>query len=128
MSRLLFLPLELLGFAQVRVESIEPLLPEPAVTLHPFGDIPEALRLEPGRTPLRLAAARDEPGALEHLEMLRDRGKRHVEGLGQLRDGRLTLRETREDGPPCRVGERTEGEAQRVGLLHPLVLVYLAVT
>src|SRR5204863_8191011 len=56
-----------LQLAQVFVQSVEALLPEFPVFLHPLGDLFEPGRLEPAGTPLRVAAALDEAGALEHL-------------------------------------------------------------
>ena len=54
------------------------------VALEPCGRGGERLRLEPARPPLGVAAARDQPGALEDLEMLGDRRLAHGEGLGEL--------------------------------------------
>src|SRR5258706_443670 len=55
-----------LQLAQVHFETIETLLPEAPVVLQPLVDRLERLRLDPARPPLRLAAARDQPGALQH--------------------------------------------------------------
>src|SRR6266508_2666483 len=107
----LVLPLQ---FAQVFVQAIEAVLPELAIPLDPVGGLLEALRLEPAGPPLRIAAARDEAGALEDFQVLRDGRKRHVEGPGQLGDGGLTFREPRQDRAPGRIGERSERNAQVV--------------
>src|SRR6476659_9360668 len=82
----------LLQLAQVVVESLEALLPETPVLADPVGDVAEPLRLEGARPPLRLAALFDEAGALEHLQVLRDRGQAEIERGGQLRHRRLALR------------------------------------
>src|SRR5436305_1344827 len=66
---LLFL-LFLFQLAQVFVQAVETLFPEFAVVLDPVGDLFERRRLEVAGTPLRVAAAGDEAGALEHLQML----------------------------------------------------------
>ena len=71
--------------------------------------------IEPGRSPLRLATARDQTGLLEKLEVLGDRGKRHVERLGQLRDRRLAGPQAGEDRPAGRIGEGGEDGAESVG-------------
>src|SRR5438045_9684779 len=73
----------LLQFAQMIFQPIEALFPEPAVVLQPVGGILERVRGEPAGPPLRLATARDEPGALQHLEVLGDRRKAHRERLGE---------------------------------------------
>src|SRR3954447_1931579 len=110
---LLFL-LFLFQLAQVFVQAVETLFPEFSVVLDPVGDLFERRRLEVAGAPLRVAAAGDEAGALEHLQMLGDGGKTHVERLGELRHRRLAGRETGQDGPPGRVGEGREGVAELV--------------
>src|SRR5688572_15646870 len=101
----------LLGFQdlEVIVESFEALFPELAVALHPLGDLAERHRLQPARTRLRLAPARDQPGALQYLEVLGDRRQAHVEGRGQLVHGGLARGQAREDRASGRIGERGEG-------------------
>ena len=111
---------------QVLIESIEALLPEPPITLDPFGDLFEPIGFETAGPPLRFAATRDEPRALQHPEVLGHGGKGHVERLRKLRDRCLALREPREDCAPRRVRQRAEGEAQSVGLLR-LQLLHLMV-
>src|SRR5881396_17312 len=103
-----------LQFLQVLVETIEPLLPDDAIALDPFVDLFEWARLERRRAPLRLLAARHESRAFEHLEVLAHRGEAHLERLRDLGHRRATLRETREDRTPRRVGEGTEREAEAV--------------
>src|ERR1022692_66959 len=58
------------------------------------------------------AGARDESCPLQDLEVLGDRLLRHGEGLGELVHRRLTAGQPRQDGPPRRIGERREREAQ----------------
>src|SRR5260370_6096009 len=91
--------------AQVGVQAIEALLPEAAIMLDPAGDVLEWTGLEPARPPLRFASARDEAGALQHLEVLGDGGHAHLEGLGQLRDRSLTRGEPSQDRPPGGIGQ-----------------------
>src|SRR5688572_25542840 len=81
-----FISLSLLNVSQIVTQAIEPRIPEPAVILEPVCNLAQWVRLEPARTPLRRAAARDQSGALQHLEMLRNPRKAHVERLGQLGD------------------------------------------
>src|SRR5437773_8080639 len=70
-----------LQFLQVLVQTIEPLLPDDAITLDPLVDLLERACLERRGPPLRLFAARHESRAFEHLDVLTHRGKAHVEGL-----------------------------------------------
>src|SRR5436189_5526525 len=103
-----------LQFLQVLVQTIEPLLPDDAITLDPLVDLLERACLERRGPPLRLFAARHESRAFEHLDVLTHRGKAHVEGLRDVGHRCATLRETREDRTPRRVGEGTEREAETV--------------
>ena len=66
-----------------------------------------------------LVALLDEPGSLEHLQVLRDRRQAEVERSGQLRHGGLAFGESREDGPASRIGQGRKGGAERIRLrLH----------
>src|SRR6478735_83875 len=56
-------------FTEVDVEPIETRVPEVAIALRPVRDLLQRFPLDPARPPLRLAPARDEPGALEHPEV-----------------------------------------------------------
>ena len=104
------------------VQALEVALPELAVALQPFGGFRERLGLEPARPSLRVAAARDQAGALQHLEVLGDRGLAHRERLGQLRHGRLTRREPGEDRPPGRIRERRERRVETIVHHPPITL------
>src|SRR6516225_10041694 len=84
LSAFLVLALQL---PEVAVEPAEALFPVLPIELDPVGDALERVGLEPARAPLRLAAPLDQPGALEHLEMLGHRGQAHVEGLCDLEHG-----------------------------------------
>ncbi len=72
-----------LHFFEVFGQAIERLAPEAAIVIHPVVDFFERIGAQPARTGLGRAAPRDEPGPLEHLQMLRDGGQAQVEGLGQ---------------------------------------------
>src|SRR3979409_2478661 len=74
-----FLPVLPLQFAEMVVQTIEAQLPELAVAPHPVGGLLEALCLQSARSPLRVATAGDKAGALENLQVFRDRGKGHIE-------------------------------------------------
>src|SRR5205823_9699837 len=63
-----------LELVQVLVQPVVALLPEAAVRRGPLGDLPQRARLEPRRPPLPLPSSRDQPGPLEHLQVLRHGG------------------------------------------------------
>src|SRR5258708_26944925 len=72
-SRLFFTPTLLLlrlQFTQIIIQPIEARLPEAAITLEPVVNALQCRGFDAARTPLRLAAARDQARALTHLEML----------------------------------------------------------
>src|SRR5437870_3070347 len=56
-----------------------------------------------------------QPGALEHLHVLRDGVERHVEGLGEVGYARGALRQPLDDLSARRVRERREGEVEYRG-------------
>src|SRR5919199_288937 len=103
-----------LQFAEGFVEASEALLPDGAVVLDPVGDVLESGGLEAAWPPLGASALGDEPGFLEHLEVLGDGGQTELERFRQLEDGRLALGEAREDGPPRRISQRREGDAELI--------------
>src|SRR2546421_106560 len=86
-----------LQLAEVLVQAIEAFFPKLPVVLQPIGSILQRTRCEPAGPPLRLAAAFDQTGALQHLEVLGYRGKAHRERLGEFSDGNLTRNEARQD-------------------------------
>jgi len=94
---------------QIGVETIEAFLEEPAIVFEPVVDILQRLRLDAAGAELRLAAARDQAGALQYFEMLGNRRKAHGERLGQFHDGGFAERQTGQDGAAGRIGERGEG-------------------
>ena len=89
-----------------------------AVALDPDVGRFERLRLDAARAPLRVAAAGDQAGALEHLQVLRDGRLAHVERLGELVHGRLAEGQPREDRAARGVGQCEEGRVQAVGAAH----------
>src|SRR5207302_1600736 len=99
-------------FPPLCVQPIEGLVPEPAITLQPVDGLLEGTCLETAGAPLRLAAACDEPGAFEHLQVLRDGGQAHVERPGELGDGRVAGGEPSEDRAPGGVGEGRDGDLE----------------
>src|SRR3954469_19056665 len=90
---------------EVCIEALIARVPKLAIVLCPFGDLLDRRRLQATGSPLRLPSARDEPGALEHPKMFRDRRATHVEGFRELADGAFAVGQARENGAPSRVGE-----------------------
>src|SRR5262245_44789564 len=68
-----------LQLLQVGLQAIQPLVPEPAIAFQPVINGPQAVRCDTARAPLRRAAARDQPGPLQHLEVLGDGRQADVE-------------------------------------------------
>ena len=77
-----------------------------------------ACDLEVARPELRVPAPRDQPAALENLEVLGHRRQRHVEGRGQLVDCGVAPGQAAHDGPPRRVGQGGEGRIETLGGLR----------
>src|SRR3954462_15659961 len=107
--RLLYLQL-----SKVLVEPLQARLPEPPVLLDPARHVLEWRRLEATRPPLRVATLDHESRVLEHLQVLRDARQAHVERRSELGHRGLPDREPGEDGKAGRVGESSEGLAQRI--------------
>ena len=102
---LLLLSLQLV---EILIQPVVALLPEAAIGLGPLGDVFQRLGPQAAGAPLSVAAARDESGTLENVEVLRDRRLRDRERCGELGNGGLTRGEPGEDRPPGRVGEGCE--------------------
>lgn len=104
--------------AQIFGESVEALLPECAVMGDPVGCGRERLRIETAVVDPPLAPALQETGLFENLEVLRDRGQRHVERLRQIGDACLSESQPREDSAAGRVRERGERPVERAGIVN----------
>src|SRR6266516_2970810 len=115
-----------LGFELLEqgIEALVVTLPQPAVAFQPLGSLPQPLGLEAARPPLRVAAARNQAGALQYLQVLGDRRLAHRERLGQLRHRRLTRRQAGEDRPPGGIGEGREDGVEAVRCVHNLLVIY----
>src|SRR5262245_1300441 len=111
-----------LELVQVLVQSVVALVPEATVSVGPLGDLLERGGAEPRGPPLPLPPPRDEAGSLQHLEVLRDRGQAHLEGLRQLGHRGLALRQTREDGASGRIRQGPERAIQPIGDVHHSIL------
>src|SRR5881396_2853125 len=115
-----------LGFELLEqgIEALVVTLPQPAVAFQPLGSLPQPLGLEAARPPLGVAAARNQAGALQHLQVLGDRRLAHRERLGQLGHRRLTRRHAGEDRTPRGIGEGREDGVEGVRRLHNLLVIY----
>src|SRR5215469_12873618 len=107
-----------LQLAKVLVEAIEAALPVVPVALGPFHNLAQRARLEPARARLCEAAAADESGALEHLQVFGDCRLAHRERPCQFHHTGLALGEPRQDGAASRVGERGERRVEVAGGGH----------
>src|SRR6185503_13358686 len=94
------------GAFEIFGEPVELLLPDLAMRLDPGRGVRDRLRLEAAAMDAAVARAAEQPGGLEHLEVLGDRRRRHVEGLAEIADAGLALRQPRDDRTARRVGER----------------------
>jgi hypothetical protein len=97
---------------QIDVEAIQAFVEKAAVKAEPLVDILQRPRLDPARPPLRRAAARDQAGALQHLEMLGHRRQAHGEGFRQLRHRGFAQSEPRQDGPAGGIGKGRKGSVE----------------
>lgn len=95
----------LLVFLQVIIQTIEAFLPVASIMFQPVHRVLHWLCLEAAGTPLRGAAANDEPAALQHLEVFGDRGKTHIKWLCELLDRGFTGGKPGKDCPPGRIGK-----------------------
>src|SRR5712692_8384234 len=68
-------------FLQYIVEALEAFVPEAPVLPHPLGRLLEAAPFEAARPPLRVAALRDQAGALKTSHVFRDAGEAQVKRL-----------------------------------------------
>jgi len=100
---------------QITLESIEARFPDVAIALRPLRNFFQRAGVNPARPPLRLSSSRNQAGAFEHAEVLRDGWHAHVERLGQLCDRAFPGGKTREDRSARRIGEGCERRAQLIG-------------
>src|SRR6058998_1589747 len=90
----------------------------------PARDTPDRLRIEGDMVLAAYPRAPHQPGALEHLHVLRDGVERHVEGLGEIGYARGALRQLLDDLSARRVRERREGEVENRGHIFNLWVEY----
>src|SRR5712691_12067354 len=97
------------------LELIEAVAPKPLVAGGPARDAPDRRRIEGDMVLAACPRAPHQPGALEHLHVLRDGVERHVEGLDEVGYPRGALRQPLDDLSARRVRERREGEVENRG-------------
>src|ERR1700722_13164948 len=97
------------------VEAREVAFPPFAVTREPAACLRERFCFQAARPSLSVPATRNEPRALEHLEVLGDRRLAHRKRRCQLEDRCVTGCQSREDRPARRVGERGECRVEALG-------------
>src|SRR5262245_14987729 len=110
--------LDVLDAPDFLVEPVKPVARDIPIALDPVRSDPEGCDLQAAGPPLRVTAAGDQPGPLEHLEMFGDRLEADGERFSQLVHRGLAVGEARQDGPPRRVGQGGEREAQLI-CRHP---------
>jgi hypothetical protein len=85
-----------------RIESRLPIRPE---RLDPVARLYERLRFEEEQVVPAVDRTREETCGLEDMDVLRRRGQRYIEGLGQIRDPPRTDLQQGQHVPPYRAGE-----------------------
>jgi hypothetical protein len=74
---------------EIAIEPTHILFPEPAIVLYPIRNLPKRSSFQTAGTPLRVAAAPDETGAFENLEMFGDGWRADGKRLGEIFDRRF---------------------------------------
>src|SRR5215468_344402 len=100
---------------QIDVEAVEARVPEGSIVFRPRGDLCERRGFELAWSRLRFATTADQPGSLQHREVLAHRWAAHVERPRQLLHVRVAGGQSLQDRPPRRVCECGKRSAQRVG-------------
>ncbi len=97
---------------QITRQGIELFLPELPVVRDPLGGTFHRFGYQV--TPPHAAGlgAFEQPGRLEHAQVLRDAGQGNIKPRGEPGDGGVAQRELRQDGAPRGSGERGEGGVQ----------------
>src|SRR5918996_832909 len=87
-------------------QTLQAFVPE---ALHERAQPAEALGPRPVETPGSFPALHDEPGLLQHRQVLRDRRPRHVELGRDLTGGQLGIPDELENAPATRLGDGADG-------------------
>lgn len=108
----------LLHFEEEIVEGLEPPLPKLPVPLRPLGDLPDGRRVKAAHVRAAGDSPPDQPGSLQHPNMLRGRREGHPQGRRQLAEVLLFARELPEDRPARRVGQGVKDAVQVRGSIQ----------
>src|SRR5262245_12577303 len=95
-------------FLDYLLKRVEARLPELAVALQPGSLLLEAPRPEPAGPHAPDLLSGDEPGLLQHADVLLHAGQRHVEPVGEVRDRGVGTPELLEHAAPGDVRQRGE--------------------
>src|SRR4051794_4229733 len=114
-SKVQFISMSGLSATEASLHSLESALPEAPVAVDPLGGFPEGIAVDAGGPELCRAAARDQAGALEDLEVLGDGLHADRERLGELAHRRLAGCQPLQDRPPGGIGEGGEGPVELIG-------------
>ena len=106
---------------EISSQQIQLRLPEAAVALDPVARPSQRLRPELGRAHATRALDSGELGPLQHADVLRHGGQRHVEARCELTDRAVAGGELGEDRTPRGVGERGEGAVERPLIVNHVV-------
>lgn len=91
------------------------MLPELPIVLEPGRSLLERLGLKPTRPPLGIAAALNQPAALEHAEVFRNRRETHFERRREVRHGGFAPSEAVQDRSTSGISESGERLAESIG-------------
>jgi hypothetical protein len=97
------------------LESVEVRRPELTIRSQPLVELRERLRPDPVEPPLAFRPRLDEPGHLEHAEVLGDGRLADAKAIDELGDRTLAVAEQIEDRQPPRLGQDLERRKFRHG-------------
>lgn len=89
-------------------EGAEAGFPEVAHVFEPGHCVSDRRRIDVAAVHAAVFLADEQAGILEDAHVFRDRGKRHLERLGKLRDRAFAARETSQHRPARGIGESSE--------------------
>src|SRR5215467_3944441 len=101
-----------LKLSEVVVHQVEAGLPDGPVPFGPSRDLRKWCCVQGTRSVLGSLTPHHQPGLFQHLDVLRDGRKRHLERLGELVHRRCACCETGEDRSPRRIGQGRESLAE----------------
>ena len=103
----------LFQFLDHLVELVEARAPQLAIAVDPRRDLVEPALAERARPHAADLRRRDEPGMLQHADVLLHAGERHVEPLGEVRDRRIRPPELLQHAAPRGIRQRGERGVER---------------